>query len=103
MATISWFDNVLFDELESVTFRGIYNSKYDYKGKIEIRRGALDGELLGERNLSYFDEEKQSAKDTNIRMKSGNAFDKLFVIFKNTNDPERFITNPDYLILNYKN
>jgi cytochrome c len=41
------FDNVLLEQLVSITFRGLYNENYNYTGNIEIRKGALDGELLG--------------------------------------------------------
>ncbi len=95
------FDEVLFDELQSVTFRGVYNDKYNYQGTIELRRGAIDGGLLGQAKLNY-DEQKQSFRDDRIILKSGTGKDKLFVVFKNSDDPEKFITNPDYVLLNYK-
>jgi cytochrome c len=95
------FDNVLLEQLVSITFRGLYNENYNYTGNIEIRKGALDGELLGKSQLNYFTK-NQSFKNIEIVLKPNSGKSKLFVVFKNTDHPDDLIANADYFLLNYR-
>ena len=94
------FHNVDFDNLESATFRGLYNDGYAYDGSVELWRDGKDGDLLGaKRNVHQVS--KQSFEDIKIPIKSSTGIGKLYVYFKNEADPERFIANAESLVLNY--
>ncbi len=95
------FNDVLLDGLTSVTFRGVYNENYNYKGQIEIRKGSLDGPILGQTTVDYFDTRRQRLRKDKITLKRSSGQDKLYVVFRRTDDSEGFIANADHLLLNY--
>jgi cytochrome c len=95
------FNEVLLDDLKSISFRGLYNENYQYTGKVEIRLGAKDGKLLGEANLDTFNKTKQLFKTTDIALGKTTGKGKLFILFKNADNAETLITNADYFLLNY--
>lgn len=97
------FDNVLLDGLKSVTIRGVYNEKYNYKGTIELRLGAVDGPVLGQVTVDYLDNRRQRLRRNEISLSPNKGKDKLYVVFKRTDDVEGFIMNADHLLLNYSN
>ena len=94
------FDDVIFDGLQSVTFRGVYNEGYEYGGEVEIRRTDRNGELLGSKVIRHL-EKKQSLRDDLIRLNQGKGKGKLYVYFKNVGDKEKFVANAHSLLLNY--
>jgi cytochrome c len=96
------FDDVLFDNLSSITFRGFYSENYRYEGKIEIRLNAVDGQLVGEANISAFNQSKKGFKNTEIAVNKTLGKGKVVVVFKNAMSSENYIANADYFILNYK-
>lgn len=95
------FNDVLFDGLESVTFRGLYNEGYRYGGTVEVWRGGPDQQLLGSTNIDYLNSEKQAFKEHLIRLKKTDGRGKLYVRFVNQADPDQYIANADRLLLNY--
>ena len=94
------FDNVNFDKLQSVTFRGLYNDGYAYNGTIELWKGNREGQLLGTKRNTH-QVKQQSFQDNLIPIKASTGRGKLYVYFKNGQDQERFIANAESLILNY--
>lgn len=95
------FNNVLLDGLVSITFRGLYNENYQYEGDIEIWKGDPSKELLGKATISHFSSKTQTFKDTKVSLKTANGKGRLYVLFKNQKDADQFISNPEYLLLNY--
>jgi len=94
------FDNVDFDKLESVTFRGMYNDGYDYQGSIELRRESKTGELLGTGSIRHL-VNAQSFQNDLIKVNASSGTGKLYVYFKNEEDTARFVANAASFLLNY--
>lgn len=94
------FNNVRFDGLESITIRGIYNEGYQYEGWVEVWKGDAAKELIGSVMIDYSNN-KQSFKDHLIRLEKNEGTDKLYIRFRNKTDPDKFVMNADYLLLNY--
>jgi cytochrome c len=95
------FEDVLFDGLGSLSFRGLYNPDYRYAGSVEVWKGGPEQELLGSAKLSYFDADEQSFQSQLIRLKKSSGRDKLYIRFQNKSDVNQFIANADNLTLNY--
>ncbi|OEK07508.1 ThuA domain-containing protein [Roseivirga misakiensis] len=95
------FNNVDLTGLKAITFRGLYNNGYHYQGEIEIRGGSQSGPLLGSAQIDFNKLKEQSFKDTKIFITSEGAKSDIYLIFKNQEDQERFITNAEFIVLNY--
>lgn len=97
------FDNVLFDGLESVTIRGLYNEGYQYAGWVEVWKGDAAKELIGSVEINYLNDKVQRFKKHVIKLEKSQGTDRLYIRFRNETDPDRYVMNADYLLLNYAN
>ncbi|MDA0195159.1 MAG: PQQ-dependent sugar dehydrogenase [Bacteroidetes bacterium] len=95
------FENVLFDGLNSVSMRVLYDSGFQYNGTIEVKRATLDGSLLSSYVIAPYLETERGTKSHEIKLKAATGRDKLYFIFRNQEDKELKIANPDYVFLNY--
>lgn len=95
------FDDVMFDGLLSITFKGLYNNDYEYAGQIEIWKGDLAGELLGSKKVKYF-EKNQIFREDLIKLEQSWGKGKLYVYFRNEADKTRYVANAESLLLNYR-
>lgn len=93
---------ISFDKLKSVSISAVFNKEYHYYGKIELRKGHESGELLGSREIEYFDKDKNGQKVFKIDTKPNIGSDTLFLVFNNSNDKDQFTMNGDWIQLNYE-
>ena len=92
---------ISFDNLSSISIGALFNKEYQYYGKVELRRGHENGQLLGSGEIKYFDKEKNGQKVFKIDTKPSIGSDTLFMIFNNSNDKDQFTMNGDWIQLNY--
>ena len=95
------FENVLFDGLSSVSMRVFYDRDYQYSGTVEVRKGAIDGILLASTGVAYYHETERNTKTHTLKIKSITGRDKLCFVFRNDQDKALYVTNPDYVLLEY--
>jgi len=68
---------------------------------VEIRKGSINGELLGKGTINYFDNNKEAFKVFEIDLGPSKGSDELFLVFKNQKDKDQYIMNGDWIQLNY--
>ncbi|MEL6252337.1 MAG: PQQ-dependent sugar dehydrogenase [Bacteroidota bacterium] len=96
------FDDISFKNLKGIQLSAAFNADYDYKGFVELRKGTIDGTLLGETKLEYFHPTKKGMELFDIPIRSGSDKSSLFLVFKNPDAKDRFICNADGIILDYE-
>jgi cytochrome c len=92
---------ISFDNLSSVSIGAAFNPDYVYSGEVEIRKGNVNGELLGQGIIQYYDKNKNGFKIFEINLESGNGLDTLVLAFKNPGNTDQFTMNGDWIQLNY--
>ena len=95
------FDPISFKNLESITLAAAFNKDYNYYGQIEIRKGKLTGDLLGNGEIGYFSKDKEGSKTVKIDLETSIGVDTLFLVFKNPYDKDQYAMNGDWIQLNY--
>ncbi|MCL6273749.1 ThuA domain-containing protein [Muricauda sp. 2012CJ35-5] len=95
------FENLDLKQLKSVSFSAFYVANYDYKGRLEIREGSPTGKIIGSTKLAYFDENNEALKSYSIPINATLNNGTLYLVFNNTEDPERFVANANWIVLNY--
>ena len=96
------FDKLNLKGLESIKFSAFYAAKYAYEGDIEIREGSPTGALIGKTNLEYYNKNKGALKYYQIPVKPTSKESNLYLVFKNEKNKEQYITNANWILLNYK-
>lgn len=95
------FKDVKLGGLKSVDFSVFYAGKYEYAGKVYVKKGGADGVILGEMKLGIAKKDKGEKKTYSIAVKSSSEDDDLYFVFENNNDKGQFITNANGIYLNY--
>jgi cytochrome c len=95
------FDNMGLKGLKGIKLCAFYASDYPYKGSVEIREGAKDGNIIGKAALGYFNDKKGDTKYYQIEVTPSLEKGPLFLVFKNPSDKEQYITNANWILLNY--
>lgn len=95
------YNQIDFTNLKSIDFTAFYGKNYEYNGLVEIRKGAIDGEVIGQTKLGYFSKEKDNLKSYNIKITPTNGVKDLFLVFKNESDKDQFACNANAISLNY--
>ena len=96
------FDSLPLKGLESIKFAAFFAGNYPYEGDVEIREGSPNGNLIGKTHLKYYNENKGSMKYYKIPIKPKTDKAHLFLVFKNQKDEKQYITNANWILLNYK-
>lgn len=91
-----------FRDLGSVSIGAVFSADYEYEGVVEIRKGAVDGPLLGSHEVQYFDEERGAFEVYEIALEPATGIEPLFLVFSNDKDEDQYVLNGDWLQLNYK-
>lgn len=95
------FHQIGFDRLEAIRFCGAYAGNYPYQGRVEIRRDAPNGTLLGQQSLDYFHPEKGEMVTYDIPLEKTSGSGRLYLVFKNHENPDQYVINPNWLMLQY--
>lgn len=90
-----------FDRLEAIRFCGVYAGNYPYKGRVEIHKDSPDGPLLGQQNLAYYHPEKGEMVIYDIPLEKTLGPGRLYLVFKNDEDPDQYVINPNWMMLQY--
>jgi len=96
------FEDVSFKNLESIQLAAAYNSDYTYAGSVEVRQGSIDGKILGKAKLGYSHPKKAAKKYYDIPLEASDAKTSLYLLFKNPSDPDQYVLNANWILLNYK-
>jgi len=96
------FEPIGFENLTSIKFNGGYNGNYRYGGKVELRKDAIDGPLLGSQELGYYHPEKGVLQSYDIPIKKTTGVGSLYLVFRNANDHDQYVVNPNWILLNYQ-
>lgn len=91
-----------YDQLTSVSIGAAFSKAYDYQGSVEVRKGAVDGPLLGSGQIQYYDKDKEAFKVFELELTPTKGRDTLFLVFKNLANEDQFVMNGDWIQLNYK-
>ena len=95
------FEDISFEGLKKAEFSGAFNKDYEYAGKLQLREGSPDGNIIGETEISYFDAENEGRENYTIDVNPTTKKGDLYLVFKNDTDPEQYIVNADWLYLYY--
>ncbi|MFK7936085.1 MAG: PQQ-dependent sugar dehydrogenase, partial [Saprospiraceae bacterium] len=93
---------ISFDKLSSISIGAAFNKDYAYGGEVEVRKGKVDGTLLGRQTIQGFDKNKDTFKIFEVELEPTTALDTLFLVFKNKQNEDQYIMNGDWLQLNYE-
>ncbi|WP_223549036.1 c-type cytochrome [Aestuariivivens sp. NBU2969] len=96
------FDTLNLKNLESIKLSTYFNNNYAYEGDVEIREGAPNGNLIGKNHFKYFNKGKSALKYYDIPVKPKSDKNTLFLVFKNEKDKEQYITNVNWILMNYR-
>lgn len=96
------FDNIQFENLESIKLAGFFTTDYEYNGSVEIREGSKNGNTIGQADLGYTNTKTGILKFYQIKLKPTIKEGPLFLVFKNLDNKEQYITNLNWILLNYK-
>ena len=96
------FNKLALKGLKSIKFSTFFAGNYAYEGDLEIREGAPNGTIIGKTHLKYFDENKGAMKYYQIPVKPTADETDLYLVFKNNKDKTQYITNANWILLNYK-
>jgi cytochrome c len=96
------FDNMGLKGLTSIKLSTFYAADYPYKGTVEIREGSKNGKMIGKAKLGYFNDKKGATKYYQIEVSPTIETGALYLVFKNPTDKEQYITNANWILLNYK-
>lgn len=92
---------ISFDDLSSISLAAFFGKDYNYGGVVEIRKGNPSGQLLAIKNIQHFNKDKDLFKTYEIELESAKGVDHLFIVFKNSEDKDRYVLNGDWVQLNY--
>ncbi|MDW3649852.1 MAG: PQQ-dependent sugar dehydrogenase [Bacteroidia bacterium] len=95
------FEGVSFKNLESIQLAAAYNADYNYAGSVEVRQGSIDGKLLGQAKLGYSHPKKAAKKYYDISLEPTTIKGPLYLVFKNPADPDQYVLNANWILLNY--
>ncbi len=95
------FDNISFKNLNSIQLAAAYSANYPYAGQVEVRKGSVDGKIIGRAELGYSHPEKGDMEYYDIPLQTGDGKDPLFLVFKNPADKDQYILNANWILLNY--
>lgn len=95
------FSPISFDQLSSISLATAFSKNYAYAGQIEIRKGKVDGPLLGKQSIEYFDENKPGFNILEIDLDPTQGLDSLYIVFKNEKSKDQYVMNADWIQLNY--
>ncbi len=95
------FDVSTLKGLKSVKLAAFFAGDYPYEGDVEIREGSHNGNLIGKTHLKYH-KDKGSMKYYTIPVSPRTEKAPLYLVFKNEKDKEQYITNANWILLNYK-
>ena len=96
------FDAMSLKGLKSIKFAALFSSNYAYEGDVEIREGSPNGKLIGKTHLKYFNKKKRIMKYYKIDVKPTTNKANLYLVFKNEKDKKQYITNANWILLNYR-
>ena len=96
------FEHISFKNLTGIQLAAAYSANYPYAGKVEIRKGSMDGPILGTTELGYSHPKKGSMKYYDIPVPSSEEKGPLFLVFKNPDDKDQYILNANWIMLKYK-
>ncbi len=91
-----------FRDLKSISIGAVFSADYQYEGVVEIRKGTIDGPLLGSREVQYFDEERGAFEVYEVALESSTGIEPLFLVFRNDKDEDQYVLNGDWIQLNYE-
>ena len=95
------YNQVDFTGLKSINFSAYYGKNYEYDGLLEIRKGSVDGEIIGQTKIGYYSKQKDNLKTYAIKIAPTNGVENLFLVFKNETDKGQFACNANAIQLNY--
>ncbi len=95
------YNNIDLKGLKSIDFTAYYAANYNYQGKIEIRKDEVNGEVVGQTELSYFSKQNNNLTSYNIKITPTNEVTDLFLVFNNITDNDQYICNANAIRLNY--
>lgn len=96
------FDVLPLKDLKSIKFAAFFVGNYAYEGDVEIREGSPQGHIIGKTHLKYYHKNKGRMKYYKIPVSPKTDKASLYLVFKNENDKEQYITNANWILLNYK-
>ena len=96
------FKEINWEGLRRVRLAAFFSSNYAYAGRVELRKGAIDGPILGQIEVNYFDEKKDRQKVFHFDLKPQEGQAKLFLVFRNPENKEQFVLNANWLLLDYE-
>ncbi len=97
--TFFGFKDVSWTKLRSVTLRSFFGANYVYGGKVELRKGSVEGEVLASSVISVT-KEREGFETHNFNFSKQEGVNDLFLVFTNE-DADQVIANPDYIYLDY--
>ncbi|MEM6380449.1 MAG: PKD domain-containing protein, partial [Bacteroidota bacterium] len=95
------FPKISFDQLFSVSIAAAFGKDYAYAGEVEVRKGKVDGPILGKGSVEYYNADKEGYKVFEITLAPQQGLDSLFLVFKNEKDDGQYAMNGDWIQLNY--
>ncbi|MEM6342239.1 MAG: ThuA domain-containing protein [Bacteroidota bacterium] len=95
-------ESVSFDKLSSISVGAAFSKGYPYAGTVEVYKGSPNGELLGTKEVGYYNEDKEGFRAFEIPLTASSGLDQLFLVFINEQDPDQYLMNGDWIQLNYE-
>mgnify|MGYP000604427146 CR=1 FL=1 len=94
--------DLLIHASKEIEGRGFAGVGIAYEGDVEIREDAPNGKLIGKTHLKYFNKKKRIMKYYKIDVKPTKDEASLYLVFKNKKDKTQYVTNANWILLNYK-
>ena len=94
------FKNQSFENVKNIKLAAKYSAGYNYQGSVEIREGSKNGNIIGEAELGYFDEEKIGTIVHEISITPTIKTGDLYLVFKNPMNKDQYVMNADWVLLN---
>lgn len=95
------FDVSTLKGLKSIKLAAFFAGDYPYEGDVEIREGTNNGNLIGKTHVKYH-KDKGSMKYYTIPVSPKTDEAPLYLVFKNGKDKQQYITNANWILLNYR-
>jgi cytochrome c len=88
---------------DAIGIMASFSENYAYDGIVEIRKGAVDGPIIGQSHVSYFHKSKAARKQFNIPISNPSHESGIYIVFKNNKKKNQLIMNVDFIELIRKN
>ncbi len=96
------FNDVSLKNLNGIQLAAVFSPNYDYGGMVQIRQGAVNGNLIGQLEINHPNSKLKAIRHYDIPVHPRTDQGPLFLVFHNSENKDQYVLNADWILLNYQ-